>query len=192
MLSCESASAHDTMEIGRRLGRLAQAGDVVVLTGDLGAGKTQFSKGFAAGLGVDDEVTSPTFTIMVEYVGDELPLLHFDLYRLESVEALEDIDYFGMLESGAVCLVEWGDKFPEALPEDYLEVSFSLHVRAGGSAPAAAANTAAPGSAPAPDDASAGAGAAFNAPSAALRRIEVTGLGPRASALESAFADAVS
>ncbi len=126
MLSCTSASAQETAEIARKLAAMACAGDVVVLTGDLGAGKTQFAKGFAAGLGVDDEVTSPTFTIMVEYVGDELPLLHFDLYRLESAEALEDIDYFGMLESGVVCLVEWGDKFPEALPEDYLEISFSL------------------------------------------------------------------
>ena len=168
MLSCTSASAQETIEIARKLAGFAQAGDVIVLTGDLGAGKTQFSKGFAAGLGVDDEVTSPTFTIMVEYVGDELPLLHFDLYRLENVEALEDIDYFGMLESGAVCLVEWGDKFPEALPEDYLEVSFSIEA--------------------------AGADKFVDAGSAqatgGLRRIEIAGHGPRATALESAFSNA--
>ena len=126
MLAYESAGVDQTMELGRSLAELVRAGDVVVLTGDLGAGKTQFAKGFAVGLGVDDEVTSPTFTIMVEYVGDELPLLHFDLYRLESVEALEDIDYFGMLESGGVCLVEWGDKFPEALPDDYLELALEV------------------------------------------------------------------
>ena len=126
MLACESADVGQTMELGRGLAGIVRAGDVVVLTGGLGAGKTQFAKGFAAGLGVDDEVTSPTFTIMVEYVGDELPLLHFDLYRLESVEALEDIDYFGMLESGGVCLVEWGDKFPEALPDEYLEVALNV------------------------------------------------------------------
>ncbi len=175
MLSCTSASAQETMEIACELGRLARSGDVVVLTGDLGAGKTQFSKGFAAGLGVDDEVTSPTFTIMVEYVGDELPLLHFDLYRLESVEALEDIDYFGMLESGAVCLVEWGDKFPEALPEDYLEASFSIEASDGGPADSAGA------------DASVDAGCAR--PADGLRRIELRGHGRRGVALESAFAD---
>lgn len=187
MLSCTSASAQETMEIGRKLAELAQAGDVVVLTGDLGAGKTQFSKGFAAGLGVDDEVTSPTFTIMVEYVGDELPLLHFDLYRLEGAWALEDIDYFGMLESGAVCLVEWGDKFPEALPEDYLEVSFSIEVPAAG-APDDSLAADVSGDSPA-------AANMFDASPAAaadgLRRIEIAGHGPRATALESAFAHAV-
>ena len=84
--------------------------------------ETQFAKGFAAGLGVDDDITSPTFTILLEYVGDEMPLLHFDLYRLETERELEDIDFAGMLESGAVSLVEWGDKFPDALPEERLDV----------------------------------------------------------------------
>ena len=225
MLSCTSASARETMELGRGLAALAQAGDVVVLTGDLGAGKTQFAKGFAAGLGVDDEVTSPTFTIMIEYVGDELPLLHFDLYRLEDAAALEDIDYFGMLESGAVCLVEWGDKFPEALPADYLEVSFSLAVADGIASetgvPEAAASDRpfdefdilpgradAGGASPATGacdtvdkdvggvSSAVGAGSRFadagevQAAASDLRRIEVTGHGPRATALESAFAHA--
>lgn len=114
------------MELGQRLAALAQSGDCVVLTGDLGAGKTQFAKGFAAGLGVDDEVTSPTFNILFEYVGDELPLLHFDLYRLDDEEDLVDIDFFGLLESGGVCLVEWGDKFPAAMPDDRVDVSIRV------------------------------------------------------------------
>ena len=100
--------------------------DCVVLSGDLGAGKTQFAKGFAAGLGVDDEITSPTFNILFEYVGDELPLLHFDLYRLDEEDELTDIDFFGLLESGAVCLVEWGDKFPAAMPDERIDVQITV------------------------------------------------------------------
>lgn len=100
--------------------------DCVVLSGDLGAGKTQFAKGFAAGLGVDDEITSPTFNILFEYVGDELPLLHFDLYRLDEEDELTDIDFFGLLESGAVCLVEWGDKFPAAMPDERIDIQITV------------------------------------------------------------------
>lgn len=114
------------MRVGEQLARLVQAGDCIVLCGDLGAGKTQFAKGFAEGLGVDDEITSPTFNILLEHVGDELPLLHFDLYRLDEEEELEDIDFFGLLESGGVSLVEWGDKFEAALPDDRLDVRISV------------------------------------------------------------------
>lgn len=114
------------MHLGEALGQATRADDCIVLTGDLGAGKTQFAKGFAKGLGVDDEVTSPTFNILSEYVGDELPLLHFDLYRLDDDADLIDIDFFGLLESGGVCLVEWGDKFPEAMPDDRLDVEIRV------------------------------------------------------------------
>ena len=72
------------MRLGEKVAGLVQMNDCIVLSGDLGAGKTQFAKGFAAGLGVDDDITSPTFNILFEYVGDELPLLHFDLYRKTS------------------------------------------------------------------------------------------------------------
>ncbi len=114
------------MQLGKKLAAFAQAGDCVVLNGDLGAGKTQFAKGFAAGLGVDDDVTSPTFTILFEYVGDELPLLHFDLYRLDEEDDLIDIDFYGLLESGAVALVEWGDKFIGAMPDDRLDIDIRV------------------------------------------------------------------
>lgn len=113
--------------LGEKLGRVVTADDCIVLSGDLGAGKTQFSKGLAAGLGVDDDITSPTFNILLEYVGEELPLLHFDLYRLEEVDDLDDIDFYGMLESGAVSLVEWGDKFPEALPDERLDIAIFVN-----------------------------------------------------------------
>ena len=122
MFAMTSTSTEETIELGCVLARLLRADDVVLLSGDLGAGKTQFAKGVARGLGVDAEVTSPTFNILLEYVGDELPLLHFDLYRLDDAGELEDIDFFGVLESGGVSLVEWGDKFGEAMPDEYLDV----------------------------------------------------------------------
>lgn len=114
------------MELGRQIATLMKMNDCVVLSGDLGAGKTQFAKGFAAGLGVDDDITSPTFNILFEYVGDELPLLHFDLYRLDEEDELDDIDFFGLLESGGVCLVEWGDKFASAMPDERVDVQITV------------------------------------------------------------------
>lgn len=123
---CRSASAEETAALGEKLAALLEPGDVVVLDGDLGAGKTQFSKGVAAGLGVAEEVTSPTFPILLEYEGSRLPLFHFDLYRLSHEDELEDVDFFGVLESDGVSLVEWGGKFPDALPEERLDVFIRL------------------------------------------------------------------
>ncbi len=102
-------------------------GDVVLLSGDLGAGKTQFVKGLALGLGVEEPVTSPTFNILLVHEG-RLPLYHVDLYRLDSARQLEDIDYFGTLEAGGVAAVEWGEKFAEAAPPD--RVTIELHITA--------------------------------------------------------------
>lgn len=126
MIHCRCNSLGDTIRLGEAIARLMEMNDCVVLSGDLGAGKTQFAKGFAAGLGVDDEITSPTFNILFEYVGDELPLLHFDLYRLDEEDELTDIDFFGLLESGAVCLVEWGDKFPAAMPDERIDIQITV------------------------------------------------------------------
>lgn len=127
MITRSCTTVEDTIALGEKLGHVVAADDCIVLSGDLGAGKTQFSKGLAAGLGVDDDVTSPTFNILIEYVGTELPLLHFDLYRLEQPDELDDIDFYGMLESGAVSLVEWGDKFPEALPDERLDIQIFVN-----------------------------------------------------------------
>ena len=114
------------MRLGSELAAHVQSDDCIVLNGDLGAGKTQFAKGFAQGLGVDDDVTSPTFNILLEYVGDELPLLHFDLYRLETPDELNDIDFFGLLESGGVSLIEWGEKFAGEMPDERLEIEIRV------------------------------------------------------------------
>ena len=121
-----TSSVEETMEMGRSLASFLKAGDVLVLTGDLGAGKTHLTKGIAAGLGILDQVTSPTFNLLLVYEGEDLPLYHFDLYRLDEAEELVDIDYAATLEGDGVCVVEWGDKFPEAMPVDYLACDLSL------------------------------------------------------------------
>ena len=122
------ALTHDdagTRRLGVELASVVRPGDVVLLTGDLGAGKTVLAKGLGAGLEVAEPVTSPTFNIMLAHEG-RLPLYHFDLYRLEHAVQLEDIDYFGTLEADGVSLVEWGDRFAEADPEQRVLVSITI------------------------------------------------------------------
>lgn len=126
MRSLESHSVDETIAAGRRLGLAALPGDCVALCGDLGAGKTQFTKGVADGLGMDEVITSPTFNIVYEYEGGRLPLYHFDLYRLDSEQQLDDIGYWDLLEAEGLCVLEWGDRFPLALPDNTLRVTFSL------------------------------------------------------------------
>lgn len=115
-------STQETIALGRRLGAVLRAGDVLVLTGDLGAGKTQFTKGIAAGMGVEDDVTSPTFTIEMVYEGSELPLYHFDLYRLESADQLDDTGLYDVLEGDGPCVIEWGEQFAEQIGDERLDV----------------------------------------------------------------------
>lgn len=114
-----------TVSFGRRLAPLLAPGDVVVLAGDLGAGKTCLVKGVAEGLGVAEPVTSPTFNILLVHRG-RLVLNHLDLYRLDREAQLDDIDFWGVLESGGVSFVEWGDRFPGALPGDLLAIEFHI------------------------------------------------------------------
>ena len=112
----ESKSPEDTFQIGMRLGKLAEAGDVYTLTGDLGVGKTVFTKGFAKGLGIDESVNSPTFTILQIYEGGRLPLYHFDVYRIGSVEEMEETGYEEYIMGDGVSLIEWADLIEEILP----------------------------------------------------------------------------
>ncbi|MBU4556420.1 MAG: tRNA (adenosine(37)-N6)-threonylcarbamoyltransferase complex ATPase subunit type 1 TsaE [Actinobacteria bacterium] len=114
-----------THELGRALASLLAPADVLLLSGDLGAGKTALVKGIAEGLGVREPITSPTFNILLVHPGT-LPLYHMDLYRLENPEELEDIDYFGTLEADGVSCVEWGDRFSQAAPEEHLAVAISI------------------------------------------------------------------
>ena len=113
---------HETIALGERLGAVLEAGDVLVLTGDLGAGKTQLTKGIAAAMGVEDDVTSPTFTIQMVYEGTELPLYHFDLYRLTDASELGDTGLFDVLGGDGPCVLEWGEQFADELGDDRLDV----------------------------------------------------------------------
>jgi len=116
-----TASERETELLGVLLSRLLEPGDVVTLSGDLGAGKTHFVKGVAEGLEVPEPVTSPTFNILLVHEG-RLPLYHFDLYRVEREDQLEDIDLWATLEADGASFIEWGERFPEALPEDRLGI----------------------------------------------------------------------
>jgi tRNA threonylcarbamoyladenosine biosynthesis protein TsaE len=109
-------SPEETRVAGFELARSAVPGTVLALHGDLGAGKTELVKGLAAGLGSDDAVSSPTFTLVHEYRGGRLPLFHFDWYRLERVEELEGTGYYDYLDQRGVTVIEWAAKFPSELP----------------------------------------------------------------------------
>ena len=111
LTNCEQ----ETEALGCRLAQRLKPGDVIAFTGDLGAGKTAFTRGLARGLGVTERVTSPTFTIVNEYEGGRLPLFHFDMYRLHSAEELFDIGWEDFLSRGGICAVEWSENIQEAL-----------------------------------------------------------------------------
>ena len=117
-------NAEATESLGRLLGSLAQDGDVFCFSGDLGAGKTLMSRGISLALGVaDEEITSPTFAIMNVYSGKELEVRHFDLYRLNRPEELEDIGFSEYAGGDGVTLIEWAELFVDELPEEYLQIS---------------------------------------------------------------------
>ena len=111
-------SPEETEKIGAAVGRIIPAGTVLAYWGDLGAGKTAFTRGLARGLGFKEAVTSPTYTIVNEYLGGRLPLFHFDMYRLSSADDLFDIGWEDYLSRGGVCAVEWSENVMDALPED--------------------------------------------------------------------------
>ena len=108
-------SPEETERVGASLGKILHAGTVIAYEGDLGAGKTAFTRGLARGLGYRDPVTSPTYTIVNEYLGGRLPLFHFDMYRLSSSEDLWDIGWEDYLERGGICAVEWSENVADAL-----------------------------------------------------------------------------
>jgi tRNA threonylcarbamoyladenosine biosynthesis protein TsaE len=116
--SITSHAPAETLAFARSKASALQRGDVLALCGDLGAGKTHFVKGLAAGLGYTGEVTSPTFTLIHEYVGGRLPLYHFDFYRLDSEDEALRLGLEEYVAGDGVCVVEWADKFPALLPPE--------------------------------------------------------------------------
>ena len=121
MLRARTEGVEATRELARTMADLVEPGDVLLLTGELGAGKTAFAQGFGAGLGITDQITSPTFTLARQYEG-RLPLHHIDVYRLDRLSEMQDVGIPELLDSGGVLLIEWGDAIEPALPADYLEV----------------------------------------------------------------------
>lgn len=117
-----SNSPAETEAAGAALAAELKPGTVIAFTGDLGAGKTAFTRGLARGLGVEERVTSPTFTIVNEYEGGRLPLFHFDMYRLGSSDELFDIGWEDYLARGGVCAVEWSENIADALEEGTIRV----------------------------------------------------------------------
>lgn len=120
-LHARTTSVEQTRELAAALAELARPSDLLVLVGDLGAGKTAFTQGFGAGLGIDEQITSPTFALVRSYTG-RLDLYHLDVYRLEQVGEALDLGLSELLDDGSVTVIEWGDAIAPVLPHDYLEV----------------------------------------------------------------------
>lgn len=113
----ETNSPEETFRVGKELGEKAYAGQVFTLTGDLGVGKTVFTQGLAKGLGIEETVNSPTFTIIQEYDSGRLPFYHFDVYRIGDVEEMEEVGFDDYVMGDGVSLIEWADLISEILPE---------------------------------------------------------------------------
>ena len=127
----ESFSEKDTFEAGKRLGEQCAPGDIILLNGDLGVGKTVFTKGFGRGLGIDEPISSPTFTIVQIYEEGRLPLYHFDVYRIADVEEMDEIGYEDYFFGQGVCLIEWAELIKEILPEKCLSVTIEKDLEKG-------------------------------------------------------------
>ena len=125
MMQITTHSADETQALGQKLASRLASGDVIAYFGDLGAGKTAFTRGLAQGLGITDPVTSPTYTIVNEYLSGRIPLFHFDMYRLSSSDELFDIGWEDYLDRGGVCAVEWSENVREALPPDAVTVTIA-------------------------------------------------------------------
>lgn len=123
MIEIRCPTEEDTRAVGRKLAATLRPGDIVVLAGGLGVGKTLFTSGLAAGLGVEEHVVSPSFVLVRQYRSGFLPLVHVDVYRLGSLNEFDDLEVFELGADGAV-VIEWGDALEGAIPEDHLRIDF--------------------------------------------------------------------
>ena len=127
----ETGSPEETFELGKKRGSLAKPGQVYTLTGDLGTGKTVFTQGVAAGLGITEPVNSPTFTIVQVYEEGRLPFYHFDVYRIGDIEEMEEIGYDDYFFGNGICLIEWAELIEEILPEDRISITIQKNLEKG-------------------------------------------------------------
>ena len=127
----ETHDPEETFEVGRKIGMNAKPGQIYTLTGDLGVGKTVFTQGVAAGLGITEPVNSPTFTIIQEYEDGRLPFYHFDVYRTGDLEEMEEIGYDDYFFGQGICLIEWAELIEEILPEKRIEVTIEKALEKG-------------------------------------------------------------
>jgi tRNA threonylcarbamoyladenosine biosynthesis protein TsaE len=126
VIRARTAGVEETRALGGAVAGLVRPGDVILLVGDLGAGKTAFAQGFAIGIGVEEQVTSPTFTLVRSYRGGRLVLHHLDVYRLDRLHEAEDLGLAELIDDGGVVLIEWGDAVTGVLPASFLEVQFTF------------------------------------------------------------------
>ena len=127
----ESFSEDITFEIGKKLGEKADKGDIICLEGDLGVGKTVFTKGFATGLNIEENIDSPTFTIVQEYTEGRLPLYHFDVYRIGDISEMDEIGYEDYFFGEGVCLIEWASRIKELIPESAIRITIEKDLSRG-------------------------------------------------------------
>ena len=127
----ETRSPEETFQFGEKLGREAKPGQIYTLNGDLGTGKTVFTQGFAAGLGITEPVNSPTFTIVQIYEEGRMPFYHFDVYRIGDVEEMDEIGYEDCFYGEGVCLIEWAELIEEILPEHVIAVTIEKDLEQG-------------------------------------------------------------
>lgn len=127
----ESQKAMDTFSFGKELGKKAKAGEIYCLLGELGVGKTVFTQGFAAGLGIIEPISSPTFTIVQIYEEGRLPFYHFDVYRIGNIEEMDEIGYEDYFLGQGVCLIEWGNLIEEILPKKHTVIHIEKDLEQG-------------------------------------------------------------
>ena len=127
----ETHDPEETFEVGRKIGMNAKPGQIYTLTGDLGVGKTVFTQGVAAGLGITEPVNSPTFTIIQEYEDGRLPFYHFDVYRIGDLEEMEEIGYDDYFFGEGICLIEWAELIEEILPENRISITIEKDLSRG-------------------------------------------------------------
>lgn len=127
----ETRSPEETFALGEKIGSACKPGQVYTLVGDLGVGKTVFTQGLAQGLGIDEPISSPTFTIIQEYDGGNMPFYHFDVYRIGDIEEMEEIGFEDYIYGNGVCMIEWANLIEEILPENRTEIRIEKDLERG-------------------------------------------------------------